>query len=168
MEALIVDARIELVEDEYLTVSLKLEIEGAIYSFGGKQLFLSPVNDSSFFFTHFISCLMRTVAVTSFYQLLGKIVKVEIQENQVVGIAGLNSDYFFYAVTSLENLLSDFEYYNPKEWPVEGMLATFTLKNDPLTRAGLYDTQKRVFFQIDGDQTDNFSWDQISSWEKVL
>ena len=168
MEALIVDARIELIEDEYLTASLKLEIEGAVYSFGGKELFLSPVNDSSFFFTHFISSLMRTVAVTSFFQLLGKMVKVEMQQDQVIGIAGKKSDYFFYPVTSLENLLSDFEYYNPKELPVEGMLATFTLKNDPLTRAGLYDTQRRVFFQIEGDQTNHFSWDQISSWEKVL
>ena len=69
----------------------------------------SPVDDSSFFLTHFILSLTRTVSVSRFYQLLGRMVKVEMQQDQVVGIAGLNSDHFFNLLPALK-ILADYKY----------------------------------------------------------
>jgi len=95
MAAVIVDARIELVEGEYLTASRVLKVGEIFHNFWRERIISYPNKQFKLFLTHFLSSLLTTISVTNFDQLVGKYVQVEILYDHVVGITNKISDLFF-------------------------------------------------------------------------
>jgi len=92
----IVGVEIYKVENEYLSAALKIEINGDVFLFGGRDLFSSSATSEVNFFGHFILRCLQVTGVGEASKMVEKLIKVRLNESYISGICAAHNDDWFY------------------------------------------------------------------------
>lgn len=92
----IVGVEIYLVENEYLSAALKIEISGDVFLFGGRDLFASPATGEVNFFGQFILRCLQICGVDQASAMVEQLVKVRLADSYLSGICSVHNDDWFY------------------------------------------------------------------------
>ncbi|WP_138481623.1 hypothetical protein [Dyadobacter bucti] len=92
----IIGVDIYLIENEYLSAALKIEINGDVFLFGGRDLFASPATGEVNFFGQFLLRCLQVTGVDKASEMVEKLIKVRLNESYISGICAAHNDYWFY------------------------------------------------------------------------
>lgn len=107
----IIDFELYFLQNFAISVSLEIAIDDNYREFGGPNLFGSIPNDGPDLAGHFIRRCFEVCDSTKGRELIGHLVKVELDDEQIIGIASLRSDDFFYPAIEFEKLTRGEEYF---------------------------------------------------------
>ena len=93
-----------------ISVSLEIAVDDRFREFGGPELFGSIPNEGPDLVGHFIRRCFEVCDATNDRDLIGHLIKVEFDDERIIGIASLRSDDFFYPAIEFEKLTRGEEY----------------------------------------------------------
>ena len=103
--AAIADVQIYADKDCGFIATIDLIQNSHIFEFGGSQLFSSiHCEGNPEYFLHFLSRCMNITQVVRLNDLIGTLIKIQLQDLSVTGIASLNGNEWFYPSTEFESL----------------------------------------------------------------
>jgi hypothetical protein len=100
----IIDFEIHLIEQDALSASIELKFNDNYLVFGGANLFSSIPNSGVDLVGHFIKRCFEVCSVDTTRDMEGHLVKVAMQDDQIVGLSSLMNDDFFYPAEEFQNL----------------------------------------------------------------
>jgi hypothetical protein len=100
----ITDFEIHAVEEMALSVSVELKVHDVYLVFGGPNLFSSIPNFGVDLVGHFIYRCFQVSGANKTRDLGGYLLKVEIRDGEIYGIASLKTGKFFYPTEEFQKL----------------------------------------------------------------
>ena len=100
----IIDFDLHLIEGVALSASLEIKVGEEYIEFGGPNLFASIPNEGTDIVGHFIKRCFQICEVDKGRDLEGHLIKVQLDDQRIVGISSLRSDQFFCPTSEFEKL----------------------------------------------------------------
>lgn len=100
----IIDFDLHLIEGVALSASLEIKVGEEYIEFGGPNLFASIPNEGHDIVGHFVKRCFQICEVDKGRDLEGHLIKVQLDDDRIVGISSLRSDQFFYPASEFEKL----------------------------------------------------------------
>jgi hypothetical protein len=100
----IIDFDLHLIDNVALSANLEIKVGDEYKEFGGPNLFASIPNEGNDIVGHFIKRCFEICEVDKGRDLEGHLIKVQLDDDRIVGISSLRSDQFFYPAAEFEGL----------------------------------------------------------------
>ena len=106
--AAVADVQIYAEQDCGFILTIDIIQDSHIFEFGGSELFsAAQCEGNPEYFLHFLSRCMYIGQVCRLNDLIGTLIKIQLQDLSVTGIASLKGNEWFYPLTEFESLKNE-------------------------------------------------------------